>query len=87
MWVRQLMSPTSFSISTSNDLATRRTRFPFHNTVIPPISDIDSLIIINMQTLWEVELIDSIAFSISSSHSETILLPCGIRLNVNSRCS
>src|SRR5579862_1598663 len=44
-WVRQLMSPISFSISTGNHLTTRRTRFPFHNTVIQPISDIDSLII------------------------------------------
>jgi hypothetical protein len=55
------MSPTSTSISTGNHLTTRRTPFPFHNTVILPISDIDSLIIINIQTLWVRELIDSIA--------------------------
>jgi hypothetical protein len=61
IWVRQLMSPTSTSISTGNHLTTRRTPFPFHNTVILPISDIDSLIIINIQTLWVRELIDSIA--------------------------
>jgi hypothetical protein len=73
------MSPTSFSISTGNHLVTRRTRFPFHDTVIVLISDIDSLIVINMQTPWFVELIGSI----SSSHSETILLPFGIRGNVN----
>jgi hypothetical protein len=67
------MSPISTSISTGNHLATHRTRFPFHNTVIRLISDIDSFIIINIQTHWEAELIDSIAISISSSHSETIL--------------
>jgi hypothetical protein len=81
------MIPTSFSISTSNYLATRRTRFPLHNTVIRLISDIDSLIIINIQTHWKAELIDSIAPSISSGHSETILLPFVIRMNVDSRCS
>jgi spore coat polysaccharide biosynthesis protein SpsF (cytidylyltransferase family) len=81
------MIPKSVSISTGNHLATRRTRFPFHNTVIQPLGDIDSLIIINIQTVRVSELIDSIAFSISSSHSETILLPFGIRVNVNSRCS
>jgi hypothetical protein len=64
-------------------LATRRTPFPFHNTVIRQISDIDSLIIINIQTVRVVELIDSIALSISSSHSATILLPFGIRMTVN----
>ena len=64
------MSPTSLSISTGNHLTTRRTRFPFHNTVIPLISDIDSLIIINIQTPWVRELIDSISFFISSSHTE-----------------
>jgi hypothetical protein len=72
-WVRQLMSPTSISISTGKHLATRRIRFPFHNTVIPLISDIDSLIIVNIQTPWSKELIASIALSISSSDSETIL--------------
>jgi hypothetical protein len=77
------MSPTSTYISTGNHLATRRTPFPFHNTVIELISDIDSLIIINIQTTWVRELIDSFAFSISSSHSQTILLPFGIRMNVN----
>jgi hypothetical protein len=77
------MGSISFSISTGNHLATRRTRFPFRNTVIPHISDIDRLIIINIQTEWVRELIDSV----SSSHSETILLPCGIRMNVDSRCS
>jgi hypothetical protein len=66
-------------------LATRRTPFPFHNTVIRLISDIDSLIIINIQTVRVVELIDSIALSISSSHSETILLPFGIRMNVGAK--
>jgi hypothetical protein len=81
------MSPTSLSISTGNHLATRRTPFPFHNTVIQLISDIDSLIIINIQTRWVRQSIDSIAFAISSSHSETILLPFGIRMNVNSSCS
>jgi hypothetical protein len=83
MWVRQLMSPTSLSISTGYHLATRRTPFPFHNTVIRVISDIDSLIIINIKTAWVVELIDSIALSISCNRSETILLPFGIRMNVN----
>jgi hypothetical protein len=67
------MSSTSLSISTGNYWVTRRTRFPFHNTVIRRISDIDSLIIINIQTPWAAELIDSIALFISSSHSETIL--------------
>jgi spore coat polysaccharide biosynthesis protein SpsF (cytidylyltransferase family) len=81
------MSPNSLSISTGNHLATRRTPFPFHNTVIQPITDIDSLIIINIQTVRVVELIDSIAWSTCSSHSETILLPFGIRMNVNSRRS
>jgi hypothetical protein len=41
------------------------------------------LIIINIQTAWVRELIDSIAVSISSSYSETILLPFSIRMNVN----
>jgi hypothetical protein len=81
------MSPTSFSVSTGNHLATRRIPCPFDNTGIRLISDIDSLIIINIQTPWVVELIDSIALSITSSHSETILLPFGIRMNVDSRCS
>jgi hypothetical protein len=81
------MSPTSFSISTGNHLTTRRTRFPFHNTVIRPISDIDGLIIINIQTAWVRELIDSIALFISSSRSETFLLPFSSQMNVDSRCS
>src|SRR5579871_5430183 len=33
-WIGQLMSSTSLLISTGNHLATRCTRFPFHNTVI-----------------------------------------------------
>src|ERR1019366_7863089 len=70
-WVRQLMSPTSFSISTGNHLATRRTQFPFHNTVIRPFSDIDRLIIINIQPVWVRELLDSITLPIASSDSET----------------
>jgi hypothetical protein len=77
------MSPTSFFIPTGNHLATRCTRFPFHNTVIVLISDIDRLIIINIQTEWIGELIDSIALSISSSYSETILFPTSIWMNVN----
>jgi hypothetical protein len=55
--------------------------------MIPLISDIDSLFLINIQTPWGRELIDSIAFSISSSYRETILLPFGIRMNINSSCS
>jgi hypothetical protein len=77
------MSPTSFSISTGNHFTTRRTPFPFHNPVIQRISDIDSLIIINIQTARVRELIASTASSIFSSHSATILLPFGIRMNVN----
>jgi hypothetical protein len=81
------MSPTSLFISTGNHMGNRRTPFPFYNTMIPLINDIDSLFIIDIQTAWGRELIDSITFFISSSYSETILLPFGTRMNVNSRCS
>jgi hypothetical protein len=82
-WVQQLISP----VSTGDYLATWRIHFPFDNTLIRRISDIRSLIVINIQTRWQRELIDSAALVISSSHSETILLPSGNRMNVDSRCS
>src|SRR3990167_5024712 len=80
--VRQLMISISLSMSTGNHLTTRRcTPFPFHNTMIVLISDIDRLIIINIQTTWIRELIDSIALLISSSYSDTILFPSSIWMN------
>ena len=77
------MSFISFFISTGNYLTTRCIPFPFYNTVIRSISDIDCLIIINIQSPWVWELIVSIALSISSNYSETILLPSSIWMNVN----
>ena len=82
-WRIQLISLIPFSISTYNDLTTFRITFPCNNMMIVIISNINRLIIINIDTPRTTELMWSISFSISCSNGNSILFPFCIWRNIN----
>ncbi len=82
-WKNQLIRSMTCSISTCYHLTCPCIRFPFNNTMIPTISNINtSLMIININTFGTRELMESIALLISSSNSETMLSPFRVVINV-----
>jgi hypothetical protein len=82
----QLISFISLPISTSYYMTIGCTTAPLHNPMISIVSDINTLIIINIDTGWSKKLIKTIAYPIPSSDSDTILYPSSIVTNIRSSC-
>ena len=55
--VIQLIRSISCSVATSQHSATGVTPFPFHDAVIPPVSDDHRALLIHMETMRVVELV------------------------------
>ena len=65
----------SLCIATCQHCAFRSTSLPFHDAVVPIVSNDHRVLFIYEETVWVVELVCPIPVSVSSSDSKTVLCP------------
>ena len=84
--VIQLIWSISCSVATGQHSATGVTSLPFHNAVIPPVSDDHRALLIGMETVRPVELVGGLPLSVSSSDGDPVLCPSGGVCNEREVC-
>ena len=77
----QLIRSISFSVATGQHCATRSISLPFHDAVIPEISDDHRVLVIHNETMRGGEFVCLIPLSVSSSDSDAVLCPPSVGCN------
>ena len=82
----QLIRSISFSVATGQHSATGVTPFPFHDAVIPEVSNDHRALLIHMETFRVVELVGGLPLPVSSSDGDPVLCPSGCGCNERDVC-